>query len=402
MSIPSKTSEAPKRAPSLLYFVTEDWYFCSHRLPLAVAAKNRGFDVAVVTRVNQHGALIKKAGIRLIPLSISRGSKNPLGEWRTLTALFFLLRSERPDILHNVALKPVLYGALIARLANIPGVVNALAGLGHIFAVKNRAGFIRRLVILAFRLLLKGKGRIIVQNPDDLRLLENARATAPGQTVLIRGSGVDLERFLPSCEPPGPPIVLLAARLLWDKGVGDFVEAAKQLKLRGINARFVLVGSPDFENHAAIPEAQLHTWLEEGLIEWWGQRPDMEKVLEASTLFCLPSYYGEGVPKVLLEAAASGRPIITTDMPGCREVVRDGVNGLLVPPKDPVALAGAIEALLKNKTLRAAMSQSSRETAVREFGVEDVIEKTLDLYQKMLPPQRLSSLNIPNPPPSAS
>lgn len=371
-------------APKILYFVTEDWYFCSHRLPLASAAKAQGFDVAVVTRVHRHAATIEEAGIRLIPLPISRGSRNPLGEWRILIRLYQLLHSERPDILHNVALKPVLYGALVARLSNVKGMVNALAGLGHIFAVRERAGFMRRLVMLAFRVLIRGRGHIIVQNPDDLRLLERSQLASPEQITLIRGSGVDLTRFRPSEEPEGTPVVLLAARLLWDKGVGDFVQAAGILKAQNLKARFVIVGAPDPENHAAIPKEQLEEWVASGHVEWWGQRSDMEKVFEECTIFCLPSYYGEGVPKVLIEAAAAGKPIVTTDMPGCREVVKNDLNGLLIPPRNPKALADAIGRLLKDGERRKSMGVASRHRAVAEFGIDSVTEATIELYRKIL------------------
>lgn len=372
--------------PKLLFFVTEDWYFCSHRLPLAIAARDAGFEVAVATRVNAHADAITREGIRLIPLHLSRGGKNPLREWRTLWALFKVLRTEKPDILHNVAVKPVLYGSLAARLAGTRRVVNALAGLGHLFAVRERAGFLRSVVKLAFRFLLRGHGRVIVQNPDDLRLLEASGAILPGQATLIRGSGVDLSLFVPSPEPPGTPIIVFAARLLWDKGVKEFVEAARNLKKEGIEGRFVIVGAPDAENHAAIPIAQLETWAAEGAIECWGHRTDMAEILAGAILFCLPSYYGEGVPKVLLEAAASGRALITTDMPGCREVVEHGINGLLVEPRDVEGLTHAIKQLLNDPELRIRMGRASRERAEASFGIETVTTQTLAVYDALLSP----------------
>lgn len=373
-----------KHRPKLLFFVTEDWYFCSHRLPLAIAARDAGFDVAVATRVNSHAGAITQEGIRVIPLRLSRGGKNPLREWHTLWALFRVLRQEKPDILHNVAVKPVLYGSLAARFAGTDRVVNALAGLGHLFAVRERAGFLRNVVKLAFRLLLRGHGRVIVQNPDDLRLLESSGAIVPGQAVLIRGSGVDLSRFTPSPEPSAAPLIVFAARLLWDKGVKEFVEAARTLKKEGASARFIIVGAPDVENHAAIPNEQLDAWSTEGAVECWGHRTDMAEILAASTLFCLPSYYGEGVPKVLLEAAASGRPIITTDMPGCREVVEDGINGFLVKPRDPNGLAQAMRELLADSNLRLRMGVASRQRAEAAFGIEAVTTQTLKLYNELL------------------
>jgi glycosyltransferase involved in cell wall biosynthesis len=369
----------------ILYFVTEDWYFCSHRLPLAVAAREAGYEVAVATRVREHGAQIEAAGLRLIPLELSRGGRNPLTEWLTVWRLYRVLRREKPDLLHNVALKPVLYGTMAARLAGVPRVVNALAGLGHIFADADRAGLLRFGVKRAFRWLLDGEtSRVIVQNPDDLRLLVSAGALNPERAVLIRGSGVDLARFRPGPEPEGVPVVVLAARLLWDKGVGEFVAAAEQLKREGLEARFVLVGEADEENHSAIPVRQLEAWKASGAVEWWGKRTDMPAVFAECHVVCLPSYYGEGVPKVLLEAAAAGKPIVTTDMPGCREAVRDGENGLLVPARDVAALAAALKRLLADPEARKRLGQRGREIAEAEFGVERVIEGTLAIYRELL------------------
>ncbi|CAL1239095.1 glycosyltransferase family 4 protein [Candidatus Methylocalor cossyra] len=369
----------------ILFFVTEDWYFCSHRLPLAVAAKQAGYEVAVATRVRAHGQAILAAGLRLIPLELSRGGRNPLTEWLTVWRLFRVYRRERPDLVHHVALKPVLYGSLAARLAGVPRVVNALTGLGHIFAESNRAGLLRWAVKGAIRKLLGGRrSRVIVQNPDDLRRLSAAAALDPKAVALIRGAGVDLAQFRPHREPEGPPVVVLAARMLWDKGVGEFVAAATQLTQQGIVARFVLVGDADHENHSAIPTRQLETWKAQGPVDWWGRREDMPAVFAACHIVCLPSYYGEGVPKVLLEAAAAGRPIVTTDMPGCREVVRDGDNGFLVPPKNVSALAAALARLLENPPLRARMGRRGREIAEAEFGVERVIEATLAVYRGLL------------------
>lgn len=372
--------------PKLLFFVTEDWYFCSHRLPLGIGARAAGFDVAVATRVNRHADAIRDAGLRLIPLELSRGGRNPLAEWRTVLAIARVLRQERPDILHNVALKPVLYGSLAARLTGQAGVVNALAGLGHIFADERRAGRLRQLVKLAFRWLLRDHGQVIVQNPDDLRLLLETRAIRPEQATLIRGSGVDLDRFRPTPEVDGVPVVTLAARLLWDKGVGEFVAAAERLQAAGVRARFVLVGEPDAENHAAIPAAQLDAWRAAGVVEWWGKRTDMPAVLAQSHLACLPSYYGEGVPKVLLEAAAAGRAIVTTDMPGCREAVADGDNGLLVPPRDAGALAEALRTLLDDPERRRHMGRRGRQRAEQEFGEDAVVRQTLAVYRNLRKP----------------
>jgi glycosyltransferase involved in cell wall biosynthesis len=369
----------------LLFFVTEDWYFCSHRLPLALAAKEAGFDVSIVTRVSSHGEQIKAAGLELIPLELSRRGLNPLTELRLIGRLISIYRSEHPDIVHHVALKPVLYGSIASLFANVPCVVNALAGLGFLFSCHSlKVRSVRPLVKLVFRLLLNRRNsRVILQNPDDVRLMCDGCVLSRERIALILGSGVDIRQFTVLPEQSGQPIVILASRLLWDKGVGEFVEAAKQLRLQCVRARFVLVGEGDAENPSTIPDEQLQTWHEEGVIEWWGRREDMPKVFAQSHIVCLPSSYGEGVPKVLIEAAACGRPIVTTDAPGCREIVQDGLNGFLVPLRDAAAVAEALKKLIEAPELRRKMGVKGRELVEREFSLDKVNNETLALYEDL-------------------
>jgi glycosyltransferase involved in cell wall biosynthesis len=228
------------------------------------------------------------------------------------------------------------------------------------------------------------RARTIFQNPDDRRCFVDAGLLRPDQTALIRGSGVDCATFHPAAEPDGEPVVLLASRLLWDKGIAEFVEAARRLRERGGSARFVLAGRPDPGNPTAVPVAQLEAWVRAGILEWWGHRRDMPDVLRRATIVVLPSFYPEGVPKVLLEAAASGRAIITTDTPGCREIVRHRVNGLLVPPRDATAVTRAIEELLGDSGLRRELGQAGRRIAVTEFAEELIVHQTLDVYRTLL------------------
>ncbi|MDD5035157.1 MAG: glycosyltransferase family 4 protein [Methylococcaceae bacterium] len=368
--------------PKLLFFVTEDWYFCSHRLPLALAAQQAGFEVCVLTRVREHGERIRRAGLKLIPLELSRRGTNPLAELGLLLRLIAIYRREQPDLIHQVAIKPVLYGSLAARLAGIPHVVNAIAGLGWLFtSPSTKARLLGHSVVLAFRLLLN-RGKLIVQNPNDLEFLLKL-GIPPSRIALIQGSGVDVLEFSPSPEPSGPPLVMLPSRQLWDKGIGEFVAAARRLKNAGIAARFVLVGAPDAENPAAISERQLALWQQEGIVEYWGHRTDMAQVFSQAHIVCLPSYR-EGLPKALIEAAAAGRPIVTTDVPGCREVVRDGENGLLVPVKAVEALADALTKLIEDSSLRARMGAKGREMAVESFSQERICAETLALYRQLL------------------
>jgi len=371
--------------PHLLFLVTEDWYFCSHRLPLARAALNAGFKVTVVTRVRRHAAQIREAGLELIALSMSRRSANPLRELATLREIISIYRSTRPDIVHHVALKPVLYGSVAARLAGPTRVVNALAGLGYLFSsTDKRARLLRPVIETGFRLLFRSPGtRVIVQNPDDQAWI-TGRIVERSRTVVIRGSGVDLSRFPPMTEPDGASLVVMPARLLRDKGVMEFVDAARMLRADGIAARFALVGDPDPENLAAIPHTQVEAWRREGVVECWGWREDMPEVFRQAHVVCLPSYR-EGLPKALIEAAATGRALVTCDVPGCREVVRDGDNGLLVPPRNSDALARALRTLIGDRDLRRSMARRSRERAVAEFSLDRVTADTLALYRSLLP-----------------
>lgn len=368
--------------PKLLFVVTEDWYFVSHRLPLAVAAQKAGFDVAVATRVGKYGEVIHAAGIRLIPFSLSRKHGNPI---REVAALLRLYRRERPDIVHHVALKPIVYGTVAARLARVPAQVNAVAGLGWLFTTTNG---LMRLVrptarwILAWLLNVQGS-LTIVQNPDDRALL--IRSHLPESRIrLIRGAGVDTTSFRPVPEPSGDVCVVLASRMLWAKGLEEFVDAARMLAQEGIRARFVLVGTPDLGNPASVSEATLRAWHGRNGVEWLGWRDDMPAVFRAAHIACLPSYYREGLPKVLLEAAACGLPIVTTNTPGCREVVRDGENGYLVPVRNTQALALALRALINNPALRAEMGRCAREIALAEFSQDYITSEVLTVYGELL------------------
>lgn len=369
----------------ILFFATEDWFFCSHFIDRAVAAQQAGYEVGVITRVRAHGDVIRSAGLRLIPLDLSRRGKNLLRELDVIRRLVRIYRTECPDLVHQFALKPILYGTIAARLAGVKTIVNAPVGMGYVFSSRKwKARFIRPLVILSYRWLMNPpRSWVVLENPDDERLLIGLWIANARHTRVIRGAGVDLQRFAVGPEPEGGVLVVLAARMLWDKGVGEFVEAAQLLRSAGVSARFVLVGDADTANPAAIPESQLSAWQAEGLVEWWGHRDDMPKVLSQAHIVCLPSYR-EGLPKVLIEAAASGRAIVATDVPGCREIVCHGENGLLVPARDARALAEALKQLILDPSLRQRMGKRGREIAEAEFSVERVNNETLALYKAVL------------------
>lgn len=371
----------------ILLVVNAEWYFQSHRLPIARALRRRGDEVIVAAGEERGGgAAIEKEGIEFVPLRLRRRSLNPLRELAALIELVKLYRERRPDLVHHVTIKPVIYGSLAARAAGVPAVVNAIPGLGYVFAGSGLVrGLLRGAVEAAYRLALSGqRTRLIFQNPDDRKhFLERGLADAE-RSVVIRGAGVNVEEFTPSQEPSGTAVVLLAGRLLWEKGIGELVEAAKRLRSADVACRVALVGVPDPENRGSIPVETLREWQANGWIEWWGLRQDMPQVLASAAIVVLPTYYPEGVPKTLLEGAAAGRPLVATDMPGCREIVRPGVNGILVPPRDPAALADAVQALLRDPDRRREMGERSRRIAVEEFSEERVVAETLAIYDQML------------------
>ena len=387
----AEPSTGAKPHPRLLYLVTEDWYFCSHRLPVARAARDAGAEVVVATRVTAHGEAIRAEGFRLVPLAWRRGSHAPLAELRAIAEIVRLYRRERPDLVHHVALKPVIYGSLAAALAGVPHVVNALTGLGALFIGSSaRTRLLGALARAALRPLLnRAGGRVILQNADDRLLLEERGLLRHDRVALIRGSGVDTARFTPTPEPDGPPVAVLVARMLRDKGVGEFVEAARLLKARGVAVRMQLAGPTDPDNPASIDEATLRQWHAEGILEWLGPVTDMPSLWARSHIAVLPSYR-EGLPKALLEAAACGRPMIATDVPGCREIVRADDTGLLVPARDAAALADAIARLAGDAALRRRLGARARAVAEAEFSEDVVVRETLALYRGLLPGRLLA------------
>jgi glycosyltransferase involved in cell wall biosynthesis len=366
----------------LLFVVNDAAFFVSHRLHLAIAARRAGYDVHVAVPRDDAATAIGEAGLALHDVPLTRAEISPFGELRSIVSLVRLYRRIRPDIVHHVTQKPVVYGSLAARMARVPAVVNALAGLGYVFMARGHAASaVRRLVRGLYRVVFRRDNVIlIVQNADDRDLFIRLGIVPASRIALIRGSGVDVTTFVPAPAAGGTPIVLFAARMLRDKGVVEFVEAARIVKGRSYPARFVLVGGID-ENPSAIRQEQLEDWQREGVVEWWGHRTDMPDVLTAAEIVCLPSYR-EGLPKVLLEAMACARPIVTTDVPGCREVVVPGETGLLVPVRDAAALARGIMTLLDDEALRRAFGRNARERAVAEFGTEMIATQTLQVYDR--------------------
>jgi glycosyltransferase involved in cell wall biosynthesis len=369
----------------LLFVVNSAKYFLSHRLQLALAARDAGNDVCVAAPPEPESATIQARGFAFYPVPVRRGTVNPLSEAAAVAALIRLYRALRPNLVHHVTMKPVLYGTIAARLAGVPAIVNTVTGLGYLFVDGGARQRVLRTVFTALGRVAfhHPRMRFIFQNPDDLEDFLAAGLTTETEVHLIRGSGVDTTTFAPTPEPAGAPVVVLPSRMLWDKGVGEFVEAAGRLRAAGNPARFALVGDPDPANPRAVPSEQLRAWNDQGLIESWGYRSDMPAVFASCHVVTLPSVYREGVPKVLIEAASCGRPLVATDMPGCREIVRDGANGLLVPPRDAAALAAALERLIANPELRRTYGASGRALVEAEFAIEHVIARTFQVYGEL-------------------
>lgn len=370
----------------LMFLVTEDWYFVSHRLELAIAARQAGFDVVVATRVGRHAKRITDAGLTLCPVAFNRGGLNPLQELRTVLHLVDLYRRVAPDIVHHVALKPVIYGSLVARIMGTKGVVNALAGLGHVFSsVGLQAKILRSIARSALKFACGGKNtRFVVQNPEDRTRLIAEGLADPGSIRLIRGAGVDPNAYRQVNVASEMPLVILPARLLRQKGVGEFVEAARLLRAEGIKARFALVGKPDLANPGSVSQHEIDAWVAEGVVEFWGWQEDMPSVFAQAQIVCLPTYYGEGLPKSLLEAAVSGCAIVTTDIPGCREIVQHGFTGWLIPARDVGALAKVLRQAIEQPGLREQYGKSARSSVAASFSMDRVVKETIEVYHELI------------------
>ncbi|MBZ0299948.1 MAG: glycosyltransferase family 4 protein [Anaerolineae bacterium] len=380
----------------LLYVGNHAGYFLSHRLPVMRALQAHGYEVHVAVPPHADAleqmitadamTEIQQLGFILHPIPIARGGLQPIHELRSLWRLHRLYRQLQPDLVYHATIKPVLYGGAAARLARVPAVINAMTGLGYAFSGSSIKARLIRSAFSTFYQIVMGhpNAMALFQNQDDQRTLIDAGLVRENRTVVIHGSGVDMNQYCPAPHPAETPVVMLASRMLWDKGIGEFVAAAGCCRQNGIGARFVLVGDTDPDNPAAIPRPQLQAWHDRGEIEWWGWQKDMAATLQQADVFCLPSFYREGIPKALIEAAATGLPIVTTDAPGCREVVRQGENGLLIPVRDRDALADALTQLIQDADQRQQMGRRSREIAIDTFSVETVASQTIGLCETLL------------------
>ena len=379
------SSEILGQRMKLLFVTNVDWFFISHRLPVALAALKVGYEVHIATLLTGPIEELESYGLLVHPLSSQRNKFSLFSLAESFIEVFRLFMKVKPDVVHLVTIKPLLIGGIAANLAKVPGLVVAISGLGSMFI--SERPFVRFLKLFMFplyRIALSHRNlKIIAQNEDDRKTMEHLSGQPPERIQILPGSGVDLEKYKFVPEPGGDKIVLLAGRMLREKGVGEFVEASKLLKPMFPGVRFVLVGSPDHANPSTYTESQLNAWQKEGVVEWWGPSKDMHEVLSRTHLVVLPSYR-EGFPKVLIEAASCGRAVVTTDVPGCRDAIDPGVTGLLVPVRNVEALAEAIQEMLIDPKCRKAMGYAGRRRAETMFPVEKIIDSHLEIYQQLI------------------
>ena len=368
----------------ILLAANTDWYLYNFRLSLAQYMRKQGYEIILVSPTGRFVPKLQQEGFKWIEWEVGRKTLAPWKEVHAISKLAGIYSREKPDLVHNFTVKPVLYGSFAARFARIPGIVSSVTGLGYVFLRQEaKPRSIRQVVKTLYRLAFSSThSAVIFENEADRQYFIREGLVPAQRTWLIEGVGIDTDHFVRLPEPDGVPVIVLPARMLWDKGVGVLVEAARILHKRA-QVRVALVGEPDLGNPAAVEQDMLKQWSEEGVVEWWGWQEDMREVYRQSHIVTLPSL-GEGVPTALLEAAACGRPIVATAVAGCRDVVIHGRNGLLVPTNDPAALAEALESLVTDAALRTLMGTAGREIVLEKYTSSMVNAATLEVYDRLL------------------
>lgn len=368
----------------VLLISNTDWYLYHFRLSLARYLRAKGMDVVLASPDGPYVSKIRADDFRWVEWRVGRKSLNPIGELISVLNLIRIYHAEKPLLVHLHTIKPVLYGSIAAKFMPVPAVVRSITGRGYVFLGKDlQAKLLRPLVRAIYHYALRADNNAtIFENETDRQYFLNENLVDRKNSYIINGVGVDTQFFYPLPEPEGIPVVILAGRMLWDKGVGTFVDAARLLHSK-ITARFVLVGKPDEGNPANIDYEILKHWVDEGIIEWWGWQDDMRSIFASCHLVVLPSL-GEGVPTILLEAAASGRAIVATDVPGCRDVVVNGITGLLVSPQDPASLAKTLENLITNPNIRRSMGSAGRKMIEQRFSTVLINRETFQIYQSLI------------------
>lgn len=383
---PESASLMPSRPRRLLFVINEDWYFRSHYRAWALRAHRAGYEVHAAMCMGEHREELRRDPISLHSLQrMQRGQMNPLKKLQLIGELVRLYREVEPDIVHHFTLNIVFCGSIAARLAGVPRIVNAVTGLGHLFITRDyKTKVLRGLVLWVLKHLVpRDRSRFVISNPDDREELLERKVIEDGQVVMIPGSGIDPEHYSLLPEPEGTPVVVLASRMLWPKGIKTFVAAARLLREGGGECRMALVGDTDPGSRSAVPRETLERWDDQGIVEWWGYSEDIVETFREASIICLPSFR-EGLPRVLIEGSSCGRALIASDVPGCREICRHGVNGLLVPPRDPERLADAIRCLVEDDRLRQQFARRGRKMVVEEFSLESVTNLALEAYSELL------------------
>jgi len=363
-----------------IFFANTDWYLYNYRVPIDNLLRKKGYEIVMVSPPGNYCSKIMEAGFRWTPLRMSRSGLNLFEEINTIRQLVWIYKDEKPDIVHHFTIKSNFYGAIAAKIANVPYVVNSIAGLGYVFDSPSlKARLLKPFGYLGYKFSLMNS-KVIFQNSDDLFNFVANGYVERDDAYLIKSSGVELNKFVPGPFSDTHLNVLLGSRMLWTKGIEEFVQAAQLLREKYPHVNFLLAGDVDPGNPASIPKKQLLKWEESGNVTWLGFQDNMADLINKCHIICFPSKHSEGTPKFLVEAAACGRPIITTDNRGCKEVVIDGENGYLVPKGDYKALAAAIAKLISNPELIESMGRMSRIIAEQEFALESVVEKTQWVY----------------------
>ena len=368
----------------VLFVVVEDKYFLMQRLNLAMAVKAAGHDVMVASRKTELAQKIKDLGFGYVDTASDREGRNPLKELGTIFRLASIYKEHKPDLVHHISIKPVLYGSIAAKIAGVKKVVNLINGLGFVFAeAKSLKRTLFKIFISVFyKIALMGKSvKVIFQNPDDRDYFVQKKLISLSKTHVILGSGVDIDKFPKTSEPEGKVQIMFCARMIWDKGIEYLVEASRILKEKNLEFDLNFIGAPDDSNPQSVSESLLKKWHKEGLINYKGFQDNIPEIIKSNHIVVLPTFYREGVPLSLIEAASIGRPIVTTDMPGCREIVKNNQNGFIVPIKDAKGLANALEKLIVDSKLREKFGAVSRKMVEEVFCKEVVNSETLKVYE---------------------
>ena len=372
----SSFSSSKKR---ILFFVNVDWFFLSHRLPIALEALENGYEVHVATTITDSANILKFKDIKVHPITIQRSGANIYNLLVNLVKIFLIIRRVKPDILHAITIKPILLSGLVRIFYKRLPFISSISGLGITF---NSPGFFSRVRLLIinifYRLSFSGENLVVIfQNNNDMQRIDKLCNLSNSSKILIPGSGVDLNLYKPENIIVKPPLLLFASRLLISKGILEFVAAAKHIK----SARFVVVGMLDEDSPDCVEKHRLQEWIDKGIIEYWGHKTNMNEIINKSSVVVLPSYYGEGLPKILIEAAACGKPVITTDHPGCRDAIISNKTGILIPKKDPNSLIRSIKYILSSEDKCYRMGIASRELAEKKFDIRNVIKSHLEIYK---------------------